>query len=65
MIKRKVKPFKAVDFSKIAQQKFIDVNTALQKNDRYLFRLDVCYSYVNIHLNTFQKINMTFLLHIL
>ena len=48
MIKRKVKPFKAVDFSKIAQQKFIDVNTALQKNDRYLFRLDVCYSYVNI-----------------
>jgi len=35
MIKRKVKPFKAVDFSKIAQQKFIDVNTALQKNDRH------------------------------
>ena len=64
MIKRKVKPFKAVDFSKIAQQKFIDVNTALQKNDRYLFRLDVCYSYVNIHLYTFQKKNMTFLLHI-
>lgn len=34
MIKRKAKPFKVVDFSKLAQQKFIDVNNALQQIDK-------------------------------
>jgi len=36
MIKRKAKPFKPVDFSKLAQQKYIDVNNALQKIDKYV-----------------------------
>ena len=34
MIKRKAKPFKAVDFAKLAQKKYIDVNNALQKDSR-------------------------------
>lgn len=37
MIKRKVKPFHATDFAKVAQQKFIDVNNALQQdNNKYM-----------------------------
>lgn len=37
MIKRKVKPFRVADFSKVAQQKFIDVNNALQQeNNKYV-----------------------------
>ena len=36
IIKRKLKPakFKPIEFAKEAQKKFIDVNTALQKNDK-------------------------------
>lgn len=33
MIKRKAKPFKVVEFAKIAQRKFIDVNNALQQEN--------------------------------
>ena len=36
MIKRKAKPFKAVDFAKLAQKKYIDVNNALQKDSGYV-----------------------------
>lgn len=35
MIKRKAKPFKVVEFAKVAQKKFVDVNNALQQeNDK-------------------------------
>jgi len=34
MIKRNVKPFRAVDFAKAAQKKFIDVNNALQEDSK-------------------------------
>ncbi|XP_057293888.1 39S ribosomal protein L45, mitochondrial-like [Hydractinia symbiolongicarpus] len=39
MIKRKAKPFKAVDFAKTAQKKFIDVNNAIQQENAELAKI--------------------------